>query len=764
MFKTLITLFIGAVFLSACGGGSSGSSPTPVPTPVPPPTPNQAPTVSTSNLTVDEGEQVVLSATVSDADGTISTYRWTQSSGETVSLEGGDTANASFTAPQSNAQQELAFSLQVTDNDGASASSTLTVTINDLDVGGTLIGAGGGSVISDDGELTLLIPANALASDTMINIRRRNNSEVPQDHIPEDIAVASHYQFSPEGLEFATPAIVTQPYTLHNNESGKMPLTWLVSGRGEGDDTEYELLRNIVVDIANETISGEMLHFSSLTQITEVGRLVGVDIVDVSESGAFDIVGGDDRFLVEYALQLDTNNLASALETTNLRGLNKITFGENLSIRPSLSINGVVHDTVAEPIIFDQITNSVLVNSPGEISGQCVNENPRAYVSISDELIVFYSDAGNSVFESHRLGQLLSEDSTYSIFISERIGVDCIERQAPIPPTEPFFFLLEGALLSLEGMAIIDDLSIAFGNFVSAVCPQILVAGKGGTVLTNACTGELLNSFVNEQISDQDNFQTAVLVAPQGEPEQINFIQNQRMRQLDVESLELLDFAMLLDFSFSNPQVFLDITNLGGDKTKGAAYVAGSSFIGILSYSFEFSGFSPNRFIIPDIAKSIVANAEGTRALIVNSNNQLIFYDLSGEQAQRTFVDDLGEDVRRLRCNFETNVCSAADFSLNLLKTFIWDGQSAPNGIVDTETVADGPVEMSMKDNKIAVAGFRDDKLSVVTVSSTGEIISSETLDLPARCQGPGHVEIIEGAVIVSCNLSNNLLYLPIID
>ena len=75
------------------------------------------------------GSPVSLDGTgSSDPDGTIVSYSWTQTAGTSVILTGADTSMPSFTAP--NTSETLTFELTVTDDKGATASDTVTVTVN----------------------------------------------------------------------------------------------------------------------------------------------------------------------------------------------------------------------------------------------------------------------------------------------------------------------------------------------------------------------------------------------------------------------------------------------------------------------------------------------------------------------------------------------------------------------------------------------------------------------------------------------------------
>jgi GH35 family endo-1,4-beta-xylanase len=117
--------------LSACGGGGGGSTTT---TPPRTPATNVAPTVNAgANQVVDELTEVTLTGSAADTDGTINTYSWAlTSTGTTVTLTGADTASATFTAPDLASDEVLVFSLTVTDNDGATSSDTVSVTIQNI--------------------------------------------------------------------------------------------------------------------------------------------------------------------------------------------------------------------------------------------------------------------------------------------------------------------------------------------------------------------------------------------------------------------------------------------------------------------------------------------------------------------------------------------------------------------------------------------------------------------------------------------------------
>jgi hypothetical protein len=82
-----------------------------------------------TDQTVVMGANVTLSGSGTD-DGSVASYAWTQTAGAAVTLTGGATAAPTFSAPAS--VGVLQFQLTVTDNQGATNSDSVSVTVNSL--------------------------------------------------------------------------------------------------------------------------------------------------------------------------------------------------------------------------------------------------------------------------------------------------------------------------------------------------------------------------------------------------------------------------------------------------------------------------------------------------------------------------------------------------------------------------------------------------------------------------------------------------------
>lgn len=120
--------------LTACGGGGGGGAEGTKAGSSSGAVSNVVPVANAgADKTVNAGDRVELVASGTDSDGRIKGYQWTQLSGPRVSLNAInlDAAHFSFIAPSTGAEDSitLEFRLQVTDNDGATATDTVVFTV-----------------------------------------------------------------------------------------------------------------------------------------------------------------------------------------------------------------------------------------------------------------------------------------------------------------------------------------------------------------------------------------------------------------------------------------------------------------------------------------------------------------------------------------------------------------------------------------------------------------------------------------------------------
>ena len=103
-----------------CGGGGGGD------------TGNSSPVANagddqTVSVYGSETRTVTLSGTDSDSDGTITSRQWTQTAGTAITLRNADSDTATFTVGAT--EQTLRFSYTVTDDQGATGSDVINITV-----------------------------------------------------------------------------------------------------------------------------------------------------------------------------------------------------------------------------------------------------------------------------------------------------------------------------------------------------------------------------------------------------------------------------------------------------------------------------------------------------------------------------------------------------------------------------------------------------------------------------------------------------------
>ena len=163
----------------------------------------------------------------------------------------------------------------------ASCSSTDTNTDSNIDTNteiqsivSQIIGADGGTIESNDGSLTLVIPANALTDPTSISIQRFHSN----------VDDALFYELLPSGLEFMQPASMqldVSEFVVAPDGIGILSTPVIVST--DRNESGIEILQNqqltLDADSNTATLSADVSHFSRFMAAGDVAsnaRLEGV--------------------------------------------------------------------------------------------------------------------------------------------------------------------------------------------------------------------------------------------------------------------------------------------------------------------------------------------------------------------------------------------------------------------------------------------------------------------------------------------------------
>lgn len=109
-----------------------------------------------ADQSVNEQTTVTLTGAGADNDGTVVSYSWIQTTGSVVILSNKDDATTTFTAPRTNTQLALSFDLAVTDNKGAVATDSVTITVDPVANIAPIANAGVDQKVNEQTQVSLL--------------------------------------------------------------------------------------------------------------------------------------------------------------------------------------------------------------------------------------------------------------------------------------------------------------------------------------------------------------------------------------------------------------------------------------------------------------------------------------------------------------------------------------------------------------------------------------------------------------------------------
>ncbi|MGK0470926.1 MAG: hypothetical protein ACJAR0_001398 [Candidatus Azotimanducaceae bacterium] len=272
-----------------------------------------------------------------------------------------------------------------TDDDGdgvADADDNLPLDARASVATSATIGAGGGSLTSPDGLMTLTFPANALPVDTVISIGSPTvaaTAEFDTDKLPVD----GHYLLEPDGTQFAVPVEMEWDIPSNSTRPGAIRMVSLLSG-GVFTVPGELVVTNPVIGKVTTSIE----HFSDLFFVI-IGGVVAINqpstTVGTTLTWNYDFDVQDENFTYDFRTEG-----AVIFDNSGVAGITK---------QPELLLGGTVisaptHDQVID-CEFDKGTNESedqFICSPsmeGTITATCLTgsaEGLKARMGFNFEL------------------------------------------------------------------------------------------------------------------------------------------------------------------------------------------------------------------------------------------------------------------------------------------------------------------------------------------------------------------------------------------
>lgn len=156
------------------------------------------------------------------------------------------------------------------EGDNSSGTST-TTTLPDVGSAG-MVGAAGGTVVSDDGKLRLDIPAGALTEETQVEV-----VEVPAADLGLDVTALTGavYDLLPDGLTFSAPVTVIRSFDAAAAGIGTDEIPWMIMAHGGTEG--WEFLSSTTTRRGDTVeVSAEVTHFTG-NAVVEVHRILAFD-------------------------------------------------------------------------------------------------------------------------------------------------------------------------------------------------------------------------------------------------------------------------------------------------------------------------------------------------------------------------------------------------------------------------------------------------------------------------------------------------------
>lgn len=220
------------------------------------------------------------------------------------------------------------------------------------------IGSAGGTIVSDDGELELIIPSGALTTNTDITIQPITNN------VPTGRGKA--YRLTPDGQQFSKDITLKFHYT---EAEAAMTEPEYMQVAFQNSDGTWKVVENVTNDAASKTVSAKVSHFTDFTEF-DILRLVPSSLyLKPGESGTFEVsyAGMSTDGKITFALGVIANDITWKVNGST--GGNSA----NGSIQSTSRIAAKYTAPATAPAI-NPVTISAEINIPFVVNGQSFNK------------------------------------------------------------------------------------------------------------------------------------------------------------------------------------------------------------------------------------------------------------------------------------------------------------------------------------------------------------------------------------------------------
>ena len=373
------------------------------------------------DATVDENTQVTLTGSGVDDDGTIVSYRWVQTEGVEVTLTNADQASAEFTAPDVKPSEILTFELNVTDDAGATATDSVSVTVTHINASPIITISAQeveekeahsiAAVAEDDGEITNYLWVQTGGADVELSGTMTSTLSFTAPSVDSDETLSFALTVEDDEGEATTETVSVN--VLQKSES--LTLVGLVTDSpiidanlvinvGDeqqevtaGSDGSYSVTLNVDDDATDKMVSIVASGVGAQTQAKLMSVLGSFEALNEASNGDGEVIK-DDFFGVNVTNVTTANaglmqreNLGDPIvDDATLAALNlRVSQQEKFALATAIKVAIDKADDDASLALPDGIADTLALVQNPEASAAYIEtvENTEAYESAYEEII-----------------------------------------------------------------------------------------------------------------------------------------------------------------------------------------------------------------------------------------------------------------------------------------------------------------------------------------------------------------------------------------
>lgn len=376
---------------------------------------NASPTANAGpDQVVNEGVRVALTgAGSSDSDGQVSRYQWTETTNSGVVIANANTATPSFVAPTLSTATTLTVQLTVTDNEGGTATDSVSITVNPVNAN-PIANAGPDQTTNVQTQSVTLTGVASSDGDGSIPASGYAWVQTSGSSVTLTNAGTISPSFAPTALTITTPTTLSFQLTVTDNEGGTVTdsVNVIVNPSNTpptANAGEDQAVNGSITVTLNGTASSDSDGVITSYQWSQLsGDSVTLSSNPASGSAGFTAPMVTTPTVLNFQLTVTDNQQASASDsvsiTVNPPQSSGFSLGGTVTAAVNTAVDGDVNDPFATLVANNTMATAQSVPAPLQLNGYVT----RFATSRADDRFRSQSDINDYYTATLLAGQFVS--------------------------------------------------------------------------------------------------------------------------------------------------------------------------------------------------------------------------------------------------------------------------------------------------------------------------------------------------------------------